>query len=245
MDSQLVFLGLLLARVCPVCLLLLGLTRGIVGWPAALSLGLAMVAGLSVGQPLVAPPSADAVALLLLLARELCLGSLVGLALMLPIAAFGWAASFAERGQAPATPRAGPIATLYALGALFLCLSLGAHRSLVIGLHQSLSLAPPGQGRFDSAAFGLGVVRLVGEAMALAVALGLPLLCAWLVLEGGLALLQRVFGPAARHALGPALARPLSYLIAAGLLWPAVSQAPVALRVGLRLLRELTLRSAS
>ena len=85
----------------------------------------------------------------------------------------------------------------------------------------------------------------MGEALALSFALGLPLLCSCLLIEATFALLKRLLGPGSSHALGPALSRPLFYLVAAGLLWPAVTQMPSALRLGSRLLRELTLRAAS
>ena len=115
----------------------------------------------------------------------------------------------------------------------------------MIGLHQSLSLAPLGSASFDSSDFGLGVVRLVGEAFGLSFALGLPLLCSCLLIEASLALLKRVLGHGPQLAFGPALSRPIFYLVAGGLLWPVVSEVPSALRHGSRLLRELTLRAAS
>jgi flagellar biosynthesis protein FliR len=241
--------ALLLTRILPLCLLLVSLTRGVVGWAVSLSLGGALAAALSLGtvpaSGFAPAVSAAPLAALLLFVREFCLGGLVALALLLPLAAAGWAARFSEVAAGPWGTRPGPISTLYVLAAAFLCLTLGVHRSLVIGLHQSLSLAPLGGARFDGPAFGLGVVRLVGEAFALSFALGLPLLCSCLLIEASLALLKRLLGHGSTHALGPALSRPLFYLVAGGLLWPAVHEMPSALRVGSRLLRELTLRVAS
>jgi flagellar biosynthesis protein FliR len=239
----------LLARILPLCLLLVGLSKGLLGWAVSFSLGGALAVALSLGtfpaggsSPL--PPPAVPTLLVLML-RELCLGSLVALALLLPLAAAGWAARFSEVAAGPWGTRPGPISTLYLLSAGFLCLTLGIHRSLVIGLHQSVSLAPLGSVSFDSADFGLGVVRLVGEAFGLSLALGLPLLCSCLLIEAGLALLKRVLGHGSQLALGPALSRPLFYLVLGGLLWPVVTEVPSALRHGSRLLRELTLRAAS
>ncbi|MFT3924685.1 MAG: flagellar biosynthetic protein FliR [Myxococcales bacterium] len=248
MNASLLILGLLFARIFPLILLLVALSRGLVGWLVALSAGLALSVGLSLGVGPLPDPSAllRPASLVLSITRELCLGSLAALALLLPLAAFGWAARFSELAWSGVSrARSGPIATAYVLAALVLCLNLGLERSLVIGLQQSVLLAPPGRAGFDSAAFGLGVVRLVGEALALSLAVGLPLLCACLVVEAALALVRRGLGRAAGQAVGPALAQPLFLLLAAVLLWPAVVQAPAALRVGLRLLRELTLRSAS
>ncbi len=237
---------LLFARVLPLCLVLVGVTRRVLGWTVALSLGAALMAALSVGTPLesAARTGADT-SLLLLLARELCLGALVALALLLPLAAAGWAARFSELAAGPWGHRAGPLSTLYLLAATFLCLTLGIHRSLLIGLHESLRLAPLAASSFVGAEFGLGVVRLVGEAFALSFALGLPLLCSFLLIEAVLCMVRRLFGRGPGEAFGPALSRPLLYLLAAALLWPAVSEVPSALRHGMRLLRELTLRVAS
>jgi hypothetical protein len=233
------------ARALPLCVLLVRLSRGLLGWWVALSLGLSLAPGLALGlAPGAAPASWPAVLVALL--RELCLGGLVALSLLLPVAAAGWAARFSEQAVGPWRGRpSGPIAAIYGLAAGFLCLELGLHRLLVIGLHESLLVAPPAVGAGLGLPFALGVVRLVATAVALAVALGLPLLACALLLEAGRELLGRLLGPASRAILWPSLTRPLLVLLAAGLLMPTISELPAALRVGLRLLRELTRRATS
>jgi flagellar biosynthesis protein FliR len=249
MGSSLLPWACLLARILPLCLLLAKLTRNLLGWSVALSLAPALAAGLSLavlpGPASLSSLGGSLLPILILIARELCLGSLVALALLLPVSAAGWAARFSEVAAGPWGMREGPISTLYVLAATYLSLTLGLHRSLLIGLHESMRLAPIASPSFASAEFGLGVVRLVADALVLSLALGLPLLCSCLLIESVLGLLRRVLGRASADALGASLSRPLFYLVASALLWPAVSQVPSALRHGARALRELTLRIAS
>jgi type III secretory pathway component EscT len=171
-------------------------------------------------------------------ARELCLGGVVALALLLPLSAAGWAPRFAEPSLGEARV-GGPISTLYGLGAVLLSVELGLHRSLVIALHGSLLSAPPAAGTLDGAAFALGVARLVGEAFALALALGLPLLASLWLLDAALALVGRAVGQHPKPSLAGLVRGPLFVLLGTALALPILSEVPAALRVALRLAREL------
>lgn len=238
---------LLFARVLPTSLLLGRLSRGIVGWTAALSLGLALAWGLSPGHvDPAARPALGAVSLSFALIRELCLGGIVGLAVLLPIAALGWTPRFAELSLGgPALGRSGPISALFGLLSLFVALTLGAHRSLAIALHESLLTAPLLGAVFDARAFALGVAQLVSQAFGLALAIGLPLLLSLLVAEASLAALLRLFGRVGESAGASLFMAPLFVLLSAVLALPLVSRMPEALRVSLRLLRELVADIAS
>jgi type III secretory pathway component EscT len=235
------------ARAAPLCLLLTALSRGLLGASVAGSLGLSLALALAPAGAVSAgvEPTRGPIALALLLLRELACGSLVALALLLPLAAIVWAVRFSELVASPFGQRSGPLAALYGLATGFLCLSLGLQRSLVIGLHESILLAAPASRPLNPAAFGLGVVQLVSEAFALALALGLPLLLSVSLVELGFALLRRSLGTAAQGVLGPSLRWPLLVLLGLGCLMPAVSEVPLALRAGLRLMRELIPRVAS
>jgi flagellar biosynthesis protein FliR len=239
-QAQLESVLVVFVRLLPLCLLLTSLTRGWVGASVALSLGLALAAGLAPGLAVPALPTLGAAALGALFLRELCLGSLVALSLGLPLAAAGWSARFSELAALPGGARSGPIATLYGLAALFLALTLGAHRSLVVAFHESFLAAPPTNPVFHVQAFGLGVVRLVADALGLAVALGLPLLVSVLLLSASWALVARLLGQRGLDAWGASLKGPLFGLLAAVLIAPAVMEVPAALRTGLRVVRELT-----
>jgi hypothetical protein len=79
------------ARALPLCALLVLSTRRMLGWAVALALGvslaLALGQGAAVGDAQLGPG-----VLGLRLLRELCLGSVVALSLLLPLWALAWAA---------------------------------------------------------------------------------------------------------------------------------------------------------
>lgn len=232
-------------RALPLCLLAVKASRGLLGGSVALSLCLAFAVGLGSGVGAVPLDTLSAGELAARTLRELCLGSLVALALLTPLMAVSWAVRFSELAQGTALGRAGPLSTLYGLAALFLALTLGLHRSLLVGLAQSRLVAPSSVATFQPQVFAFGVVQLIGEALAFAVALGMPLLLSVLLLEATFALLARIFGRPSAQAWGPLFTRPLFVLVAGLLAVPLVARVPEALRVGLRLSRELAQRAGS
>jgi flagellar biosynthesis protein FliR len=224
-------------RILPVCVALVAFTRSWIGASVALSLGLALAWGLS--QPL-APPLATLGVCLAWALRELCLGAIVALCLGLPLLALSWGARLAEQATGVFGARAGPVATLYGVAALFLALQLGLHRSLLIGLRESWSVAPPLAAGFQARAFALGIAGLVLEALALGLALGLPLLVSVLLLDASLTLVARLMGSRGTASWAPALKGPLLVWLISLLLMPALLEVPSALRLSMRNLRELT-----
>jgi flagellar biosynthesis protein FliR len=232
-------------RALPLGLLAVRASRGVIGVSVALSLCLALAVGLGSGVRALPLDALSAGELFARVLRELCVGSLVALSLLTPLMAVSWGVRFSELVQGTALGRAGPLSTLYGLSALFLALTLGLHRSLLVGLAQSRLVAPSAAATFHPEVFAFGVVQLVGEALAFAVALGMPLLLSVLLLEATFALLARLFGRPSAQAWGPLLARPLFVLIAGLLAVPLVARVPEALRVGLRLSRELAQRAGS
>jgi hypothetical protein len=97
----------------------------------------------------------------------------------------------------------------------------------------------PGSLAFQPQAFAWGVVGLVGEALALSFALSIPLVLAVLIVQAGVGLVARLAAPRGGQAWGPLLAPPLLVLASALLVMPLAARVPEALRVGLRLSREL------
>ncbi len=233
---------LVLARLAPLGLGLSLFSRSLFGAAvsASLVLSLAVFFAPLAGPGAAALPSLVGPTAVVLVLREFCLGTLVVLSLLLPLYALGLAGRFAEfTSSLGSRLRSGPVATLYGLCAAALCLQLGLHRSLVLGLDASLRLAPLAAPPLNMQSWAFGVVQLVAASFALALSLGLALLLSTWLIEVGSSVFVRATGLSGA-AFGPALKGPVFLLLALGLLAPAVAEVPAALRVFQRLLRELT-----
>lgn len=241
LDGPAATVLLLLARLAPLGICLAWFSRGLFGVTVSASLVLALAVFFAPDATVAhAHPGLVWPLWLVSLLREFCLGTLVALALSLPLVALSFAARFAEfTSSLGLRNRAGAITLLYALAVGSLCLSLGLHRSLVLALNESLQMAPLHGSGFSAQSWAMGVVQLVSTTLALSVALALPLLLSTWLLEVIFSVFSRVAGQTWFGAES-ALKGPLFVLLALGLLGPAVAEVPGALRVFHRLMRELT-----
>lgn len=226
--AELAAFALVALRVAPAVLSFSVLSRGLL--PAWLGLGvsLALACGLSAGLRLPAMPDAPAW-WIAAAARELCLGLTFAIATALPWLALDWAVRVAER---PA-PELRPLSGLYLFSAALLVLALGGHRAYVGALAATLRDVPPGAAGLSASTFGAGVLASVGSAFALAIALGVPLWTALLLLDVTLALAARAAGGGREVARSP-LRGALALLILALMLAPLASRAPELVRASLR-----------
>ncbi len=202
----------LLVRLLPLAWVLGG---ALIPRAIALSLALALAAA-------VAPMGPVAGTLWLGLLRELCVGGTFALAMWLALASVPYALRLAQ----PSASRAplSPLTTLYALCADWSVLALGGLRALVRAV-----VAIPLGGALDQQAFGWGVVKLVGAALAGAVGIALPIACVAALLELGAVWVGRT------RELGPLLFLGLAML----LLVPVVMRAPELWRDALQAAQAL------
>ncbi|MDB4988211.1 MAG: Bacterial export protein family 1 [Myxococcaceae bacterium] len=228
--------ALVLARVLPLGLTLGGLGGELIPRAVSLSLSLALtLALLPLAGAVMLPDSLSRVLLSLL--RELCIGGSFALALALALLAIGWGVRMSQASGS--TAPVDLMARVYTLSAVWLALSLGGLRALVIGLAESFRDAAPGGARLSARVFALGAAQLVVDAFAAALGFALPLLCSVWLIETGSALLMRVSLPAA--ATQSSLLKPVLFLVAAALLLvPTASFAPEAVRTAIASARALT-----
>jgi flagellar biosynthesis protein FliR len=192
-------------------------------WIAA-ALAVALAGLLAVAGRLAAVEFAGLGVLLVAIAFELALGSVIGLAVSLPGWALVGAAAQSEEGLELRGDAAGSVATLLVAASLAAGLSLGLHRPLLAGLLASFE-------RFELASASAWIPTLelgtwLGEQLAmitaLALALATPVLLTRTVVEFATASLGRtnslleVFSPALRLAAA---------LIALGAAWSAYPEA--------------------
>lgn len=141
-----------------------------------------------------------AFALFLLGARELLVGTVFAIAVVLPFLALRWAGeltdlwrgSFLYQALRPGE-RPSPLGSLYLMTSLALFFSLGGHRLAIEALADTLTRVPVGS---VLAAAGLtqaamGSVRLLGSAIALSAALAAPVAAAIVLAELAVGLLGR------------------------------------------------------
>jgi flagellar biosynthesis protein FliR len=216
------------ARVLPVCGFAAVLSGGVIPWPVAMSLALALTAAFVrplAGLPL--DPRLVGAGL-----RELGLGFAFALAALLPIAALGWAARLAEHTVLGLAGRKGsPLARLYGLVAVLTFVSLSGHRALVMGLSASLRDVPLGALSLDASALSFGAAAFVADAFGFAFALAIPLLLSLWVAGALVSLAARALGTGA--GLDGSLRAPLYALLAGLLLAPLAARTPDAMRAGL------------
>jgi len=235
-------LSLVLARVLPLGLALGVLTRGWVPIAVALSLGMALAYAL---VPLagVAPPVSGLAELALRTLRELSIGATFALSLSFALLASSWAVRLSHPRDARfAELAAEPLSRAYVLCALWLVLSLGGLRAIVLGLAESFRDAPLAGGPLDARALGLGTAQLLADALVTALGFALPLLVSVWLLELTAALLERVgwSGQLGGHRGAP-LSRPLlTWFAVALLLVPIASHAPESVRLAITAARALT-----
>jgi flagellar biosynthesis protein FliR len=237
LDAELLRLFLVSARVLPSAIALSVLSRGLVPRAIAGSLALALTVALA---PLAGPLGAQqsSATVLTSLVRELAIGGSFALALGLALLASAWAVQLSHpRDTTSAIVR--PLATVYALSAIWLVLALGGLRAFTIGLAESFRDAPLAGGSLDLRAFALGVVQLASDALAAAFGFALPLVASSWLLEASLALLSRVLPANAVAAAAPVRSL-LLVLAGALLLLPIAAHAPELVRGGIGAARVLT-----
>jgi flagellar biosynthesis protein FliR len=231
-DLDLLALALCGARLAPIGFALASFGSRFVpaGVAASLVLALAMaLAPLTQG----ALATAELGVLVLALIRELCIGGVFAVALALALLAVPWALRLAHVDMPPA------LATLYGLASCWLVLALGGARALLLGIAESYRDAPVAGTAIDGRAFALGIAQLVTDALVTALGVGLPLLTAGVLLELLRGLTVRIGGAALQPVWG--VGRPLLLTtLAALLLVPTASQAPVLVRAALEGARALT-----
>lgn len=230
---------LVFARVGPLALSVGALTGAFVPREVALALALALTCAFHAA---VEAPVLDGVAALgLALVRELCIGGVFALALLLAVLTVRWAVSLAwVEDEARVRPAMG---AFYALCAAWSVLALGGHRALLLGLAESYRDAPIGGSVHDARGFALGVAQLVADAVATALSFALPLLVALLCLDVVGTLAARLLAP--RDLPWTSVVRPLAFTLgAAVLLAPIAGRAPEAARAGIEAARVLTRAAA-
>jgi flagellar biosynthesis protein FliR len=235
-------LALVLARVLPLGLALASLTRGWV--PPALALSLCLALSFALAPLAGAPPLVEGLLELALRGlRELAIGAGFALSLSLSLLASSWAVRLSQPRDTRFSQLAvAPLSQAYGLCALWLVLSLGGERAIVIGLAESFRDAPLDGAPLDARALAWGSAQLVADALLTAIGFALPLLVSVWLLELTLVLVARVAsardGP---REHGAAIVRPmLTWAAVALLLVPIVSQAPSALRAAIAAARALT-----
>jgi type III secretory pathway component EscT len=188
-------------------------------WPVGLAIAAALALGLlpsalaSAGELPEAP-----LALLALAPRELLLGALYALWLMVPLAGFTWAGRLSGAAlQAPPAERS--VGALYAALAAAAFFTLGGHRVALRALSLHLSREPLGQLALqqDLGHAALAVVALASEALLVAVTLALPVLAAALFADLMVALVARGSGSPLALSLLPLRPALLLLLLSASL----------------------------
>jgi flagellar biosynthesis protein FliR len=230
---------LVFARVAPLALSVAAVTRAFVPREVALALALALTCAFHAAAELPALDGLDAVGLALV--RELCIGGVFALAMVLAVLTVRWAVSLAwVEDEARLRPAVG---AWYALCATWSVLALGGHRAVLVGLAESYRDAPIGGRVHDAQTFALGVAQLVADAVATALAFALPLLVACLCLDVVGALAARLLAP--RDLPFMVVVRPLAFTLTAALLLVSIAgRAPEAARAGIEAARALTRAAA-
>jgi type III secretory pathway component EscT len=185
--------------------------------PLPVRLGLALVLGWAGSQLAGAPPSAvgGAVGLLAAASRELALGTLLGLAAILPIEAARAAgrlsdtlrgATLSELHVAPIRQRESATGDLLAQWCVVVAGWSGGDRLLVHGLLGTFSHLAPGA-PFPAPLLGAGALRLVTELLSASLAIAAPAAAGVLAADLAIALIERVSpGIGAANAAQPARA---------------------------------------
>lgn len=229
---------LVAARILPSGLVVSLASRGGVPLWLGLGLALAIAAGLLGDVP--APQALDHARLLSALPRELCLGLVFASAVATPFFALGAGVRFVAGRNEPAS-LSPPLRTLYLLSALALTLSLGGLRAYARALSDSLRSLPIAAAALNREQLLAETQTIVTQALAAALALGLPLLSALWLLDLTLALVQRVVHATGKVELSP-LRRGCLLLLLALLCAPLVSRMPELVRAALAGGRATALR---
>lgn len=197
--------ALLFARMLPLGLLVAARAP----WPVALAIPLALALGLVPSAlPSAATLPVQPLALLALAPRELVLGALYAVWLLLPLAAFEWAGRLTGLAlRAPSAERT--IGALYGALAAAGFFALGGHRVALRVLAEHLERAPLGQlaAHPDLGRAALGSVALASQALLVAVSLAVPALAAIAFAELAVGLVVR--GSGSPLALSLVSLRPL------------------------------------
>ena len=169
----------------------------------ALRLALAAVLALTLAPAVLAGPALlpdEPVGLLLCGVRELLVGSVFAIAVVLPFFALRWAGeltdlwrgSFLYQALAP-TEHPSPVGSLYLMTSLALFFSLGGHRVAIDAFAATLARVPVGSAlaAADLSQAALGGVELLGSAIAFAVVFAAPVAATLVLTELGLGLLGR------------------------------------------------------
>lgn len=231
---------LLFARVAPSTVLLALLARGALPIWLGLGFALALALGLAAGMAPPALPSAPAW-WLGAFARELCVGLCFAGAALVPF--FGLKLGLAFALREPLSERAS-FATLYLVAAAALTLSLGGLRAYVQALSGSLAILPLVGAGLPRASLLDETQAIVGQAIEIALALGLPLLAALWLLDLCLALVARVL-----HGREKVEALPVRRALALGLFVllcaPWASRLPELTRAALSAAQDVLRRLAA
>lgn len=216
-EQLLAVAWLLVARLLP--LVLLVPVFGVRGAPAAwlviasVALAAALMPSASASAPTL--PS-DELALVVLSARELCLGALYALALALPFWALEWGGRLTDQWRGALSSGHGPSAfgDLYLWIGIAAFLAIGGHRVVIAALADGLRSHPLG---VVSAGGGFGVLalssaHLAADALAAAFMLAAPVAAVLALFDVALGVVAR----AAPALPGFALAVPVKAALALG-----------------------------
>lgn len=190
------------ARIAPLLLL--------APWLVARTAPIALRTSLGVVLVLVFTPLAmasapaiplDPLVLALCASREALVGAIFALATALPFYALDWAgrlgdtwrgASLAEVIAPPTGERTSPLGDLLLMLGVAIFLAIGGHRVALGGLAETfVSLPIGGAGLSSFGAVALGSARLVGQALALSLAIAAPMAVAIVAVEIALGLVAR------------------------------------------------------
>lgn len=196
-------------------------------WIAA-ALALLLAGSHVLARRVVAPELDGLGSLLVALAFELALGSVIGLAVSLPGWALVGAATQSERVLGLHGEELGSLATLIVVASLAVALSLGLHGPLLAGLLAILDQYQIGNAAtwLHAPELGAWLVEQLVMITGLALALATPVLLTCTLIELSVASLARVGAEAAEltSAIAPAL-RLAAALVALGAAWSAYPEA--------------------
>lgn len=151
--------------------------------------------------------------------REVLVGLVYAGAIAIPILGLGWGGRLTDRFAGLHASERGPLATLFALGALAVFTAVGGHRFALMNLGQSFVVLPVGVAHGvagDPSHILEGGVRLFTLALTWAVVLTAPLAASALMLDLALAFATR--WPSVLHRVEGTGLRAAFVILGAGLL---------------------------
>lgn len=217
--------GLLGLRLLPLVLIAPWLAAGYAPRLVQLAITACLVVCL---LPIAVTPEAlalpdDTSSLILLGARELLVGLVLGVSLAVPVLAVRWAGELIglSFGGSQESSEDSPFATLHGLFAAALFLALGGHRLALAALARSLEAVPLAELALPEHATGIaaGSALLLGQAIAVAALIALPVLIALALADALLALFARL----SSIAFLPDLAGTTRALALLGVVWMSLA----------------------